>query len=68
MSQSITLSRFFARRAFRIMPAYFVILAIYIFLPSWREYELGLKGNSVGRGPSVEVQSWQDYYRERWRW
>jgi peptidoglycan/LPS O-acetylase OafA/YrhL len=36
--QSINLGRFFARRALRIMPAYFVILAIYIFLPSWREY------------------------------
>ncbi len=35
---SINLKRFFARRALRIMPAYFVILAIYIFLPSWREY------------------------------
>ncbi len=34
----IDLGRFFARRALRIMPAYFVILAIYIFLPSWREY------------------------------
>src|SRR2546423_4674179 len=34
----INLGRFFARRALRIMPAYFVILAIYIFLPSWREY------------------------------
>ena len=33
-----SLRRFFARRALRIMPAYFVILAIYIFLPSWREY------------------------------
>src|SRR5437868_13995008 len=30
--------RFFARRAFRIIPAYFVILAVYAFLPSWREY------------------------------
>ena len=37
-NQSIDLKRFFARRALRIMPAYFVILAIYIFLPSWREY------------------------------
>jgi peptidoglycan/LPS O-acetylase OafA/YrhL len=37
-NQSIRLKRFFARRALRIMPAYFVILAIYIFLPSWREY------------------------------
>ncbi len=36
--QSINLGRFFARRALRIMPAYFVILAIYIFLPWWREY------------------------------
>ena len=36
--QRIDLGRFFARRALRIMPAYFVILAIYIFVPSWREY------------------------------
>ena len=36
--QRINLGRFFARRALRIMPAYFVILAIYIFLPSWRKY------------------------------
>src|SRR5881392_2240189 len=36
--QAINLGRFFARRALRIMPAYFVVLAIYIFLSSWREY------------------------------
>jgi peptidoglycan/LPS O-acetylase OafA/YrhL len=36
--QSINLGRFFARRALRIMPAYFVVLAIYFLLPSWREY------------------------------
>ncbi len=36
--QPINLGRFFARRALRIMPAYFAVLAIYIFLPSWREY------------------------------
>src|SRR4026207_1100420 len=36
--QSIKLGRFFARRVFRIMPAYFVILAVYFLLPSWREY------------------------------
>jgi peptidoglycan/LPS O-acetylase OafA/YrhL len=36
--QPINLKRFFARRALRIMPAYFVVLAIYVFLPSWREY------------------------------
>jgi peptidoglycan/LPS O-acetylase OafA/YrhL len=37
-AQSINLQRFLARRALRILPAYFVILAIYAFLPSWREY------------------------------
>jgi len=36
--QRINLSRFFARRALRIMPAYFAVLAIYFLLPSWREY------------------------------
>ncbi len=36
--QSIQLGRFFARRIFRIMPAYFVTLAVYFLLPSWREY------------------------------
>jgi hypothetical protein len=36
--QPIKLGRFFTRRAFRIMPAYFVVLAIYFLLPSWREY------------------------------
>jgi len=36
--QPIDLRRFFARRLLRIMPAYFVILAIYFLLPSWREY------------------------------
>ncbi len=37
-NQRINLPRFFARRALRILPAYLVVLAIYIFLPSWREY------------------------------
>src|SRR5213082_2799239 len=36
--QSINLKRFFARRTLRIMPAFFVVLAIYFLLPSWREY------------------------------
>ena len=34
----ISLGRFFSRRALRIMPAYFVVLAVYFLLPSWREY------------------------------
>ena len=34
----ISLGRFFARRALRIMPAYFAVLAVYFLLPSWREY------------------------------
>src|SRR5947199_4557628 len=36
--QRINLGQFFTRRALRIMPAYFAILAIYFLLPSWREY------------------------------
>src|SRR6059058_5913334 len=36
--QRINLGRFFTRRALRIMPAYFVVLAVYFLLPSWREY------------------------------
>ena len=36
--RSIDLKRFFARRVFRIMPAYFVVLAVYFLLPSWREF------------------------------
>jgi peptidoglycan/LPS O-acetylase OafA/YrhL len=36
--QGMSLGPFFARRALRIMPAYFVVLAIYFLLPSWREY------------------------------
>src|SRR6476469_8707838 len=37
-NQRINLGRFFSRRALRIMPAYFVVLAIYFLLPAWREY------------------------------
>jgi peptidoglycan/LPS O-acetylase OafA/YrhL len=36
--ERFNLGRFFARRALRILPAYFFILAIYVLLPSWREY------------------------------
>ena len=34
----LNLSRFYARRTLRILPAYFVILAVYFLLPLWREY------------------------------
>ena len=34
----LNLSRFYARRTLRILPAYFVILAIYFLLALWREY------------------------------
>src|SRR5436189_3771333 len=37
-NQPITLGRFFARRALRILPAYLVVLSIYVCLPLWREY------------------------------
>jgi peptidoglycan/LPS O-acetylase OafA/YrhL len=36
--QSPDLPRFFWRRALRILPAYLVVLAIYFFLPSLREF------------------------------
>jgi hypothetical protein len=36
--QRMKLGRFFTRRALRIMPAYFAVLAIYFLLPPWREY------------------------------
>jgi peptidoglycan/LPS O-acetylase OafA/YrhL len=38
LASRIPLGRFFARRALRILPAYLVVLAIYVLLPSWREY------------------------------
>lgn len=37
-AEPVRLGRFFARRALRIMPAYFVVLAIYFCLPWLREY------------------------------
>ncbi len=36
--RGIKLGLFFSRRALRIMPSYFAVLAIYFLLPSWREY------------------------------
>ena len=36
--QPMNLPRFFSRRVLRIMPAYFVVLAVYFCLPSLREF------------------------------
>lgn len=36
--RGIGFGRFYSRRALRILPAYFVVLAIYFLLPAWREY------------------------------
>jgi peptidoglycan/LPS O-acetylase OafA/YrhL len=39
---AIDFGRFYTRRALRILPAYFAVLAIYFLLPSWREFpEIG---------------------------
>ena len=35
---TIRLRRFLWRRALRIMPAYLTVLAVYLLVPSWREY------------------------------
>jgi peptidoglycan/LPS O-acetylase OafA/YrhL len=37
-AQGVNFGRFFARRALRILPAYFVVLAIYFCLPPMREF------------------------------
>lgn len=60
------LRHFFARRALRILPAYFFILAIYVFLPSWREYpemfpawKFLLSGQNIGlRGGTAFSHAW----------
>jgi peptidoglycan/LPS O-acetylase OafA/YrhL len=33
-----SLKDFYRRRAYRILPAFFVVLLLYIFMPLWREY------------------------------
>ena len=60
------LARFFWRRALRILPAYLVILAIYFFLPSLREFPeipplwkfLGFVQNIGQRGGSAFSHAW----------
>src|SRR5438128_10613950 len=37
-SERLNLARFYAHRALRIMPAFFVILTFYFLLPAWLEY------------------------------
>ncbi len=37
-ADGIRFGRFYKRRAFRILPAYLFVLAIYFFLPAWREF------------------------------
>lgn len=36
--ERLDLQRFFWRRALRILPAYLVVLAVYVVFPSWREW------------------------------
>lgn len=35
----LQLSTFYLRRAYRILPAYLVVLLLYLYLPIWREHE-----------------------------
>jgi peptidoglycan/LPS O-acetylase OafA/YrhL len=37
LGKKISLTNFYARRAWRILPAYLVVLALYIYLPGWSE-------------------------------
>ncbi len=34
----VNLAEFYCRRAYRILPAYLVILLLYFFVPAWREW------------------------------
>ncbi|MEP6810995.1 MAG: acyltransferase [Chthoniobacterales bacterium] len=36
--ERVELARFFGRRSLRILPAYLAVLAVYFFLPAWREF------------------------------
>ncbi|TSD64934.1 acyltransferase [Inquilinus sp. KBS0705] len=38
-SQTISLKNFFVKRSFRILPGYWLVLAIYYFIPAFRERE-----------------------------
>jgi peptidoglycan/LPS O-acetylase OafA/YrhL len=37
MGQRLSLAEFYRRRAYRILPAYLVVLALYFLVPGWRE-------------------------------
>lgn len=38
--ERVDVAAFYARRAYRILPAYFVVLALYLAVPAWREQVL----------------------------
>ena len=38
IGQELSIGDFYKRRAFRILPAYLVVLALYFFAPGWREF------------------------------
>ncbi len=35
--ETLDVKEFYTRRAYRILPAFFVVLALYVFAPAWRE-------------------------------
>ena len=74
--QEVNLRRFFARRALRILPACFVVLAIYAFLPSWREYpemfplwKFLLSARNIGlRGGTAFSHAWSLAVEDQFWW
>ena len=42
---------FYRRRAWRILPAYLTVLALYLFVPAWREWH--------GTGPAAMAPAWK---------